>query len=204
MMKSRRTVLVFFIVCAVITLAATAVLLKQRDSMAAMVTTQPPAASPLEVYWPAPDFTLSGANSEPFASATLKGQVWIADFFFTSCPAICPTMTAEMKALYDEFAEAYDVRFVSISVDPIRDTTEKLAEYAKRFGADPARWHFLRGDFEVVQELSVKGFKLGLDGPTGHSSRFVLVDTQGNVRGNYDSLDRDALANLRRDLHTLL
>src|SRR5207244_837513 len=108
----------------------------------------------------------------------LRGKIWIADFIFTSCAGTCPMMSAQMRKLQDSLPA--DIRLVSFSVDPGRDTPAVLASYATHFGAEPQRWVFLTGDRQALYDLSIKGFKLALDDTQGsetepitHSSRFV-------------------------------
>ena len=154
-----------------------------------------------------PDFSLTDQRGGAFSLADLRGNVWVADFIFTNCATICPPMTAEMTRLQDEFASESSLRFVSFSVDPARDTPAALARYADSFGADASRWRFLTGEKASIYQLAQDGFKLAA-GHQGseilHSTRFVLVDRGGNVRGYYDSRSKANLRNLRRDIKTLL
>ena len=136
----------------------------------------------------------------------MAGKIWIADFIFTNCPTICPAMTQEMARLQSEFV-ADPVYFVSFSVDPERDTTEVLTRYAKAYGADDRRWHFLTGDKAQIYQLAEQGFSLAA-GHNGseilHSPRFVLVKADGNIQDYYDSRSPPAMLRLRRDVKTLL
>jgi len=104
-----------------------------------------------------------------------------------------------------------EVMLVSFSVDPTNDTPETLSDYARRYNADPERWLFLTGDHEAVQKLSIGGFKLALDSTSGtevepitHSSRFALVDRQGNIRGYYGMEEADTLDRIVADVKNLL
>lgn len=120
-----------------------------------------------------------------------------------------------MKELQDKFKGEKDLRLVSITVDPKRDTPKVLSEYADRFGANPERWLFLTGEKEAIYRLAQDGFRLGAaeipsekrpaSGVTHtHSPRFVLVDRKSVIRGYYTSTDGDTMVRLRRDLRTLL
>ncbi|MDE0299547.1 MAG: SCO family protein [Candidatus Poribacteria bacterium] len=154
-----------------------------------------------------PDFSLTDQNGGALSLADLEGKVWVADFIFTSCPTICPPMTDELRRLQDEFAAESELRFVSFSVDPERDTPAVLSRYAQSFGADHRRWSFLTGEKSSIYQLAHDGFNLAV-GHQGseilHSTRFVLVDRQGTVRGYYDSRIKANLRHLRRDIKTLL
>ena len=153
-----------------------------------------------------PDFSLTNQQGEPLGLADMTGKIWIADFIFTSCPTICPAMTQEMARLQSEFV-ADPVYFVSFSVDPERDTTEVLTRYAKAYGADDRRWHFLTGDKAHIYQLAEQGFSLAA-GHNGseilHSPRFVLVKADGNIHDYYDSRSPPAMLRLRQDVKTLL
>ena len=153
-----------------------------------------------------PDFSLTNQQGESLALSDMAGKIWVADFIFTNCPTICPAMTQEMARLQSEFV-ADPVYFVSFSVDPERDTSEVLSRYAKAYGADDRRWHFLTGDKAEIYQLAEQGFFLDA-GPKGgeilHSPRFVLVKPDGNIHDYYNSQSKPAMLRLRRDVKTLL
>ena len=157
-------------------------------------------------HQPLPDFTLTNQQGQPFGSADLGGKIWVADFIFTHCLTICPTMTLEMARLQSDFVEQ-PVYFVSFSVDAERDTPEVLSRYAAQYGADERRWQFLTGEKERIYQLAKEGFSLAA-GHRGsdilHSPRFVLVTPDGDIQGRYDSRSKPALLRLRRDINALL
>jgi protein SCO1 len=162
----------------------------------------------LQVYGPAPDFMLTERSSRAVTRQDLDGQVWIADFIFTQCGGICPLMTKEMRKLQDQLPA--EIRLVSFSVDPTHDTPEVLRAYADENGADRDRWLFLTGERDVMYRISKDGFKLAVDDTQGtpaepitHSTRFVLVDRQGRIRGYYGMEDKDAMARLMADAKQL-
>ncbi len=145
-----------------------------------------------------PEFSLVGVDGKPFGSAELRGQVYVVNFFFTSCRSICPAIMKGMARLQDGFAarNIAGIRLVSISVDPERDTPEVLGAYGKELGVDPLRWTLLTGDPETVRRLVVDGFKTPLAAPApeapgpidiAHTGKLVLVDGLGRIRGYYDS-----------------
>ena len=166
----------------------------------------PTVLSELAAHKQLPDFSLTDQRGTSFALADLHDKVWVADFIFTSCGTICPPMTIEMARLQDEFA-AEDVHFVSFSVDPEQDTPEVLFRYADYYGADGNRWSFLTGQKDAIYQLAHDGFNLAA-GHRGseilHSTRFVLVDRNQQVRGYYDSRSKAHLQQLRQDMQTLL
>ncbi|MCM8794230.1 MAG: SCO family protein [Candidatus Omnitrophica bacterium] len=144
-----------------------------------------------------PDFTLLDQFGKPFQKTALDGSVWIADFIFTSCAGQCPEMTRQMVLLQEKLPP--EVRLVSFSVDPTRDTPDLLRRYAEQNGARQERWYFLTGDLPAVRELSLKTFSFAFDDSAQeitHSGRFALVDKRGAVRGTFDSSDPDAMKQL--------
>jgi protein SCO1 len=113
-------------------------------------------------------------------------------------------MTSQMRKVSQTFADRPDLKFVSITVDPVRDTPTALAAYARQFHADPARWVFLTGAQPELQKLSRNVFMLGdVDGSLEHSTRFVLVDRQGRIRGFYLTSEPGAIDQLNGDIRTL-
>jgi cytochrome oxidase Cu insertion factor (SCO1/SenC/PrrC family) len=169
-------------------------------------TAEPPRLGTL------PDFGLVERSGRTVALADLHGSPWVADFIFTQCAGACPAMTARMARLRRELPAG--VRSVSFTVDPGHDTPAALARYATGFGAD-GEWLFVTGPQKDLYDLSTAGFKLaamevppaerqaGGDGPFLHSSKFVLVDGQGVVRGYYDSTDEQAVRALVSDARAL-
>ncbi|MCC6858909.1 MAG: SCO family protein [Bryobacterales bacterium] len=156
---------------------------------------------PLPVYGQVPEFELTAETGEPFSSRTLAGKPWVADFIFTSCSGPCPRMSYLMSQIQRSVPGA---RLVSFTVDPEGDTPPVLASYARRYRAEPGRWTFLTGDRELLHKLSRDAFKLGnVDGSMEHSTRFVLVDGQGRIRGYYGTEEKSPLAEIQRDLERL-
>jgi len=168
---------------------------------------------PFPVLGNLPDFSLTERNGQPFGLQNLRGKIWVADFIFTNCAGTCPIMTTAMTAIQKmALAENLnDVRLVSITVDPERDSLAALQRFADGYGALKDRWYFLTGDGAAIQQLANKGFLLSAAASTGvsaeepiiHSNRFVLVDRQGRIRGYYDGTDEESVKSLRKDLKTL-
>ena len=196
-MPLRRGLLWGFLVVALVIVAAATLLQRMRRP------------EPLPVYVKLPAFSLVNRDGRTIRLEDLAGAPWVADFIFTRCPASCPMMSARMARLERSLPRDLDVLLVSISVDPAHDTPEVLERYAKTYQA-PERWLFLTGEREDVRKLSVEGFKLGLDmdpppgmagpEPILHSTRFVLVDGEGRIRGYYEAFDEASMEKLRTDL----
>lgn len=158
----------------------------------------------LPVLSPVPAFQFTARNGESFGLGDLQGKINVVDFVFTNCQGPCPIMSTNMAELYKFYTPSPGVQFVSISVDPARDSLEALQAYAERYGVTDYRWRFLRGPLEEVRELSEAGFFLAADQlPMGHSTKFILVDQQGRIRGYYDSADHESLDRLREHIHAL-
>jgi cytochrome oxidase Cu insertion factor (SCO1/SenC/PrrC family) len=166
-------------------------------------------ARTIPTYGEVPSFQLTNQNGQPFGSNNLTNKIWIADFVFTSCPGPCPIISSRMAELQKPL-EKTDVHLVSFTVDPDKDKPEVLRNYAEKLHAQPSRWDFLTGDKSKIYELSSKGFKLaatdGADemGMPVHSTRMVLVDRHGQIRGYYDALTADAVTKLLADTNHVL
>jgi protein SCO1 len=164
---------------------------------------------PLSAHGTLPTFELVNQDAQPFGSAQLAGKIWIADFIFTTCPGPCPIISTRMSELQRPL-EKTDVHLVSFTVDPEKDTPEVLRAYADKLRKQPERWDFLTGPRDAIHSLSRDGFKLGLsdaaedDGGPVHTTRFVLVDRSGTIRGYYDALASDAVTKLLADTNHLL
>jgi protein SCO1 len=163
---------------------------------------------PLASLGTLPAFEFVNQDGQPFGSAQLAGKIWIADFIFTTCPGPCPIISTRMSELQRPL-ENTDVHLVSFTVDPEKDTPEVLRTYAEKLHARPQRWDFLTGPREAIHSLSRDGFKLGLsegaeeDGGPVHTTRFVLVDRRGTIRGYYDALAPDAVTKVLADANHL-
>ena len=158
----------------------------------------------LPVYGSISNFTLTAQDGKEFHGETLAGDLWVADFFFTHCLGPCPRMGAQMRKIDKALAGYPNVKLVSFTVDPDRDTPAVLADYARRFQAETGRWYFLSGPQATLQRLCRDDFKLGnVDGSLMHSTRFVLVDGQSRIRGYYDTSEQGAIDRLITDLKSL-
>jgi len=145
----------------------------------------------LPKLFPVPNAQLVDEAGRAVQLDAMKGHVTVYNFIFTTCTGICPIMTGNMRALTPKIDRDAPVRFVSITVDPTRDTPAVLAAYAQRNRNDP-RWTFLTGDRDTIVNLSVKGFKLAAGDPMPggeallHSGKFIVADQDGVIRAYYD------------------
>lgn len=147
---------------------------------------------PLPELGSVPAFQLTDQSGRPFTELDLREHVSVVDFMFTSCPDICPVLSAHMAEVQDHYKDQPKVQFISISVDPTTDTPSVLTAYAARFNANPERWHFLTGDNAAVKQVVTTGFKMvmeaGTDGSANvlHGERFVVIDASGTIRAYPD------------------
>ncbi len=160
-------------------------------------------------YGTVPAFELTNQDGQPFGSTQLLGKIWIADFIYTTCPGPCPMISSRMSELQKPL-EKTDVHLVSFTVDPARDIPQVLRGYAEKLQAEPGRWDFLTGPQSTIYDLSRNGFKLVISdgseekGLPVHSTRLILVDRHGEIRGYYDAAEADGMTKLLADTNHLL
>jgi protein SCO1/2 len=167
-------------------------------------------SSSLNTFKAAPQFSGTNLTNAVFSSSQLQGKVWLAYFFFTSCGGPCPIVTANIATIQKDIA-GKPLHIVGISVDPDTDTPSVLAAYAKRYNADTTLWRMLQMPLDSVKSVAVQGFLLpqgdmqnAEHDPNLHSTRIVLIDKQGMIRGYFDGTDREALQRLRAGINELL
>jgi len=163
------------------------------------------------VYHQIADFSFVNQDGETVTNKTVAGKVYVADFFFTSCPTICPIMKTEMLRVYEQFGDHPDFKILSHSIDPTYDTVGLLKDYSERLGVENAEtWHFLTGDQEHVYEIGQTSYMTTAmedkEEPGGflHSGAFILVDQNGHIRGIYDGTKSDQVNKLMKDIPKLL
>jgi len=160
----------------------------------------------VSAYGSVPEFELTNQDGRAFGSTQLRGKIWIADFIYTTCPGPCPMISSRMSELQKPL-EKTDVHLVSFTVDPGKDTPQVLRSYAEKLQAEPGRWDFLTGPQSTIYNLSRNGFKLAVGEEKGvpiHSTRMILVDRHGVIRGYYDAAEADAVTKLVADTTHLL
>lgn len=168
----------------------------------------------------APAFSLTDQNGNTITNDTFKGKVYVVEFFFTTCPSICPIMNRNMKFVQESFASNANFGIASITINPENDTPAVLKKHAEDIGAKGMNWHFLTGDKNTIFDLAVKGFNLyvgqnpKVNGGFEHSGLFALIDKKGNIRsrkdefGNpvvyYDGLKEEGVKQIKQDISKLL
>ncbi len=169
-----------------------------------VIVTAERSSSELPVLGNVPQFQFVKQDGSSFGLNEMQGKINIVDFIFTSCRDVCPAMSANMARLYHRFESFGKIQFVSITVDPSRDSLSVLRQYAQSFGVNDNRWVFLWHPLDDVASLSEKGFMISaLDLPEAHSSKFILVDDKGQIRGYYDGNDLAGINQLSGDIAEL-
>ncbi|AOW09176.1 SCO family protein [Flavobacterium gilvum] len=169
---------------------------------------------------PAPKFELINQDNAKISNDFYKGKVYVLEFFFATCPSICPKMNANMVTLQNDFFGNPNFGIASITIDPVHDTPAVLKEHAKLLGVKSSNWNFLTGDKEYIYSLSNKGFNIyvgensRVQGGFEHSGLFALIDKKGNIRcrkddyGNpilyYDGLEKKGIRDIQQDIQALL
>ena len=141
----------------------------------------------LPVYQTIPDFEFVNQDSQIINKASFEEKAYVADFFFTSCPTICPVMTKQMMRIHDQFAQDDRLRLLSHTIDVKRDTVPKLKLYADNLGVQSPKWHFVTGEKNKIYDIAESYYNLAIEDPTlpdgfDHSGRFILVDKYGRIR----------------------
>ena len=163
-----------------------------------------------DVYQSFEVFSGFDQNGSVFNNATLNGKVHVANFFFCSCPVVCPKMTVETKLVMDAIGDREDFLIVSYSIDPKRDSIPKLKNFADRFEVTTPNWHFVNVGKESVYKLARNSYKIVVVQGNEESNDFIhselltLVDQESRVRGYYDSTEPEEIEKLINDINKLL
>lgn len=156
-----------------------------------------------------PDFQFINQDSQLITPTTFADKIYVVDFFFTSCPTICPTLAKEMKRIYTHFEEEEKVNLLSHTIDPKRDTVGRLALYAQNLEASSDKWHFVTGEKDALFDIAEDYFNIVLEDPSipeglDHSGRIVLVDTNGHIRAFCNGTKPEEVDRFINDIERLL
>lgn len=161
------------------------------------------------VYQTIPDFKFVNQYGDTITQKSLKGDIYVADFFFTTCPSICPIMHRNMLTVYNEFKNVPDFKIISHTIDPKHDSVAVMKKYADKLGISGNQWWLLQGDKEETYDLGQKNYLVAVkqdDGTPGgyvHQGWFVLVDKEKRIRGYYDGTDEKQVAKMIADIKIL-
>ena len=162
------------------------------------------------VYQTVPDFKFVSQYSDTITAKTLDGKIYVADFFFTSCPTICPKMKVQLKRVYEKFKNNPDVMLLSHTIDPAHDSVAVLKEFAKNLGVTGRQWLFVTGDRDKIYDIAQNSYMVtaqtdsSAPGGVVHSGAFILVDKDKHIRGIYDGTTEAGVDKLMTDMNRLL
>jgi protein SCO1 len=161
------------------------------------------------VYHTIPNWKMVNQDSLYVSNQDLRPFIYVSDFFFTSCPSICPRVTKEMLKIYEEFKSEPRVKLVSFTIDPKRDTPSKLKLYGDNLAIDHEKWWFLSGDkaatFELANAYFVVAFEdASVPGGFDHSGKIILTDQDGHIRSFSEGTDPESTPKLIGDIKKLL
>lgn len=162
------------------------------------------------IYNTIPAFSFVNQEGDTVSEKIVEGKIYVADFFFTTCPTICPIMKRQMIKVFQQFKGNPDVMILSHTIDPEHDTPQVLNTFAKDLGIEGTQWQFLTGSKEKIYEIGQKKYMSTLkeektaEGGYLHSGAFILVDKEKHVRGMYDGTTEEGTQKLIVDLRRLL
>lgn len=162
------------------------------------------------IYNEIPPFSFTNQYDSVVTEKLVAGKIYVADFFFTTCPTICPVMKSQMTKVYKEFKDNPDVMILSHTIDPDHDTPQVLNKFAKDLGITGNQWQFLTGSKEKIYEIGQKSYlsvaqeDKTAEGGFLHSGAFILIDKDKHIRGMYDGTTEDGTRQLISDMRTLL
>ena len=161
-------------------------------------------------YFTVPDFHLVNQNGETISQKNFEDKVYVANFFFATCPGVCPKMTDEVKKVEEAFKDNKNVLFISHTVDPEEDSLPDLKAFAEKHGADLSRWYFVTGNRDSIYALAIDGYLVPAaedaraEGGFLHSQDLLLIDKEKHIRGIYDSLEPEEIKRLKEEIKVLL
>ena len=161
------------------------------------------------IYHTIPPFSFVNQEGKVITEKDVEGKIFVANFFFATCPTICPKMNYNLKGVTDKYKDNQEIKFLSFTVDPERDSVEALAAYASERAANPNQWWFLTGNKDSIYALAANGFLVSAaEGKTAgdffHSQYLMLIDREKRIRGMYDGLDEADVKKLRDEMDLLI
>ena len=182
-------------------------ILGQREAVTKMVDGKSVTDS---VYQAIPDFKFVSQYGDTVTANTLANKIYVADFFFTSCPTICPKMKVQLKRVYEKFKGNSNVMLLSHTIDPDHDSVAVLKEFASNLGVTGRQWLFVTGDREKIYDIGQNSYMVtaqadeSAPGGVVHSGAFILVDKAKHIRGIYDGTTEEGVDRLMKDMDRLL
>jgi protein SCO1/2 len=163
------------------------------------------------IYQTIPAFNFINQDSVPVSNKDFDGKIYVADFFFTSCPSICPLLQDNLLKVYEKFKGNPEVKFLSHSIDAKYDTPSVLKKYARKLGVEGTQWEFVHGSRDSIYTIAEKNYMVAVDADSTkesggfiHQGWFMLVDKEKRLRGAYDGTNSEQVKQLMTDMQTLL
>ena len=153
---------------------------------------------------------LINQEGDTITNKSFQNNIYLADFFFTTCPTICPIMKSNLLKIHDHFIDNKNIKFLSHTINPAYDNVKRLSEYSRNLGVNSKKWHFVTGDLDYIHEIAKKSYMVTAmedsSEPGGflHSGTFLLVDGERRIRGVYDGTDESEIPKIKDDIMTLL
>ncbi len=161
------------------------------------------------IYYAIPDFNFTNQHGKSITPNTFEDKIYVSDFFFTSCPTICPTVKVQMRRIYDKYQSDDRLLMVSHTLDPKRDTVKKLLDYSKKLQLEGDKWHFVTGEKDALYDMAHAYFVSAMEDPDEpggitHSGKIILADKQKRIRAFADGTDAEQVTQLLKDIDKLL
>ena len=161
------------------------------------------------IYHEIPDFSFINQDGQPVNNESFKGKAYVVDFFFISCPTICPKVKKQMLRVYEAFEEEDELALLSHTIDVKHDSIPRLKNYARNLGVAPPKWHFVTGNEDEIYEIADDYFSIAVKDPSApggfdHSGRLILVDENRHVRSFCDGTDPESVDQFIKDIEVLL
>jgi len=161
------------------------------------------------VYHRIPDFAFVNQDSNTVTNETFEDKIYLADFFFISCPTICPKVKKQMLRIYDKYKNEDELMLLSHTIDPKRDTVGRLKQYAQNLGVDDSKWQFVTGEQDRIYEIADDYMSIAREDPEApggfdHSGWILLIDKEGHIRSFADGTDPEKVDRLLKEIDWLL
>ena len=210
---------IFFLVMGILSIPIVLFIYRAKKPNPVLPIYQPAMVDPILVdesiqyvkkYHRIDDFSMTNQNKENITHLDYDDHIYVADFFFTTCPSICPMMTENMVYLQSLLNDLPEIKLLSFSVTPAIDTPEVLKAYAQQKGVNDSQWNLLTGDKKEIYNLARRSYLVVQEDGNGdehdmiHTENFVLIDRQRRIRGYYDGTQREAMDQIRADIDILL
>ena len=210
---------IFFLVMGILSIPIVLFIYRAKKPNPVLPIYQPAMVDPILVdesiqyvkkYHRIDDFSMTNQNKENITHLDYDDHIYVADFFFTTCPSICPIMTENMVYLQTLLKDLPEIKLISFSVTPDIDTPEVLKAYSQKKGVKDSQWNLLTGDKKEIYNLARKSYLVVQEDGNGdehdmiHTENFVLVDKQRRIRGYYDGTQRENMDHILSDIYILL